>query len=68
MICFKIQIEIPEENESLVLGECMCQNQMATEFPRQLDAGLNGSQLPIGDQNEPFWTALGRRHGHLGRH
>ena len=46
----------------------MCQNQMATEFPRQLNAGLNGSQLPIGDQNEPFWTALGRRHGHLGRH
>ena len=69
MICFKIQIEIPEENESLVLkvNACARQNKKATELPRQLDAVLNGSQLPIGDLNEPFWTALGR-HGHLGQH
>ena len=30
------------------------------------DCDLNGSQLPIGEQNKPFWTPLGL-HGNLGR-
>jgi len=40
---------------------------MATTLPRRPNGVLNGSQLPIGDQNEPFWKILGRP-GHLGRH
>ena len=45
--------------QSVTEGECKCQNQRATKLPWLPDGVLNGSQLPIGDQNEPFWTPLG---------
>ena len=64
MICCKIQIEIPEENKSLVLKVNACAR---TKWRPNCLGDLISSQLPIGDQNEPFWTPLGR-HGHLGRH
>ena len=40
---------------------------MATKLPRRPDGFLNGSQLPIDDQNETFWMPLGR-HDNFGRH
>ena len=40
---------------------------MATKLLRRPDGFLNGSQLPIDDQNETFWMPLGR-HDNFGRH
>ena len=42
-------------------GERKCLDQMATKLPGRPDGDLIGSPEPNGDQNEPFWTPLGRQ-------